>query len=43
MTLERKTWAEMLQSTHAITIAMSCVIMELSRSAYYYQPKLRVA
>ncbi|MWP50480.1 hypothetical protein GQ591_12135, partial [Gilliamella sp. Lep-s5] len=39
-TQERKRWVEKRQATHSITIAMSCAIMGLSRSAYYYQPKL---
>ncbi|MCO6504898.1 MAG: hypothetical protein J6568_05725 [Snodgrassella sp.] len=28
-----------LQEGHPVTITMSCAIVDLSRCAYYYQPK----
>ena len=37
----RKRWAEELQTTKCLTIALSCAIVGLSRCAYYYQPKLQ--
>ena len=37
----RKIWAEELQTTKCLTIALSCAIVGLSRCAYYYQPKLQ--
>nr|WP_082211711.1 hypothetical protein [Gilliamella apicola] len=40
-TKARKTWAQQLQKNHSVTITMSCVIVGLSRYAYYYQPKLQ--
>ncbi|MCO6508184.1 MAG: transposase [Snodgrassella sp.] len=30
-----------LQESHPVTITMSCAIVDLSRCAYYYQPKLQ--
>jgi len=35
----RKCWAQTLQSQYCVTIKMSCTIVNLSRCAYYYQPK----
>jgi hypothetical protein len=40
-TKARKRWAEELQTTKCLTIALSCAIVGLSRCAYYYQSKLQ--
>lgn len=37
---ERKVWAEELQTKHAISIVMSCAVVVISRTAYYYKTKL---
>ncbi|MGX5173286.1 IS3 family transposase [Aliikangiella sp. IMCC44653] len=38
--VERKVWAKELQSTYTISIALSCQITGMSRTAYYYKPQL---
>lgn len=35
----RKEWAIDLQRKHDISIAMSCGVVQISRTAYYYQHK----
>ncbi len=37
---ERKVWARELQVEHDISIVMSCDIVGISRTAFYYQPKV---
>jgi len=37
---ERKAWARELQADHGVSIVMSCEAAGLSRTAYYYEPKL---
>jgi len=36
----RKAWARELQADHGVSIVMSCEAAGLSRTAYYYEPKL---
>ena len=36
----RKGWAQQLQAQHDISIVVSCQIVCISRTAYYYEPKL---
>lgn len=37
---QRKDWAKQLQAQHNISIVVSCQIVCISRTAYYYEPKL---
>ena len=37
---QRKGWAQQLQAQHNISIVVSCQIVCISRTAYYYEPKL---
>ncbi|MCK6053675.1 IS3 family transposase [Moraxella osloensis] len=37
---QRKGWAQQLQAQHNISIVVSCQIVGISRTAYYYEPKL---
>ena len=37
---ERKVWANELQAAHDISIVMSCEVIGISRTAFYYEPKL---
>ena len=37
---QRKDWAKQLQAQHGISIVVSCQIVCISRTAYYYEPKL---
>lgn len=37
---ERKVWAKELQVEHDISIFMSCDIVGMSRTAFYYQPNV---
>jgi putative transposase len=38
--VERKALAQQLQAQHDISIVVSCQIVCISRTAYYYEPKL---
>ena len=38
--VERKALAQQLQAQHDISIVVSCQIVCISRTAYYYKPKL---
>ena len=38
--VERKALAQQLQAQHNISIVVSCQIVCISRTAYYYEPKL---
>ena len=37
---ERKVWAQELQATHQIGVTMSCKVVSISRTAFYYQSTL---
>ena len=37
---ERKVWAQELQATHQVGVTMSCKVVSISRTAFYYQPTL---
>ena len=37
---ERKVWAQELQATHKIGATMSCKVVSISRTAFYYQSTL---
>jgi putative transposase len=38
--VERKVWAQELQADYGVSVAKSCQVVCMSRTAYYYRPKL---
>ena len=38
--LDRKVWAQELQAQYGVSILVSCQVVCISRTAYYYKPKL---